>query len=386
MILRTLFPFPCNNEYTSHLPFSLVRHLSQTDLRAELWVARRGPKAREDFVHAVFPYNLHSLVVRANRTIQPKNDWARQVIEHRYRGAFRDGDTALLSRGCSLELLQWLRSRGHVIFLERVNVMDHMAKRIIEDAFARAGWPAEHFYSQNVLDGEQAQAETANFIFSANPAVTESLLERGIPRERILECSYGWDPERFNMTVRALPEIAGVTVLFVGSIGMRKGAHLLLNAWSKAGIDGRLVLLGEIEPLIAKHCADLLQREDVIHLPYNPDPGPVYRSADIFALPTLEEGGPLVSYEAMGNGLPIVTSRMGAGNIIGHRKEGLVVDPHDQNQLIEALWQLAKSAEMRRAMGEAGRIRAAEYTWDKVAQRRYDLIKGALLKSAGQGC
>ena len=160
--------------------------------------------------------------------------------------------------------------RGHVIFLERANTMDHMAKRILEDAFARAAWPMGHSDTQEVLDSEQAQAEAANFIFSANPAVKESFLERGIPKEKILECSYGWDPERFTMTAPALPEIDGVTVLFVGSIGMRKGAHLLLNAWSKAGIIGRLVLLGRMEPLIAKYCADYLQRQDVIHLPITP--------------------------------------------------------------------------------------------------------------------
>ncbi len=385
MTLRALYPYPCNNDHSSHLPYSLVRHLSKTDLRAELWVMRRGPRARAKFVRAVFPNKLHSLVIRLNRTIQPKKNWARQVIEHRYMRALRHGDVALVSRGCSLELLHALRDKGHVIFLERVNTMDHMAKRILEDAFARAAWPMEHSYSQEVLDGEQAQAEAANFIFSANPVVTESLLERGIPNEKILECSYGWDPERFTRTARALPEIDGVTVLFVGSIGMRKGAHLLLKAWSKAGIIGRLVLLGRVEPLIARHCADHLQRRDVIHLPYSPDPGPVYLSADIFAFPTLEEGSPLVGYEAMGNGLPIVTSAMGAGSIIRHRREGLVVDPHDQDQLIEALRQLAKDTEMRRAMGEAGRIRAANYTWDKVAQRRYDLIKKALARPAGQG-
>ena len=87
----------------------------------------------------------------------------------------------------------------------------------------------------------------------------------------------------------------------------------------------------------------------------------------------------------MGNGLPIITTPMGAGNVIRHRKEGLVIDPYDQDAWIAALRQLAKDAEMRRMIGEAGRIRAAEYTWDKVARRRYDLIKGAMLRSASQG-
>ena len=378
MTLRVLFPFACNNEHSSHLPFSLVRHLSSTDLRAELWVTRRGPMARANFVRAVFPGKLQSLVNRMNTVVQPKNNWPRKVVEHFYLRSFRKGDVALLSRGCSLELLRALRARGHVIFLERVNAMDHMAKRILEDAFVRAGWPVEHSYTQEMLDGEQAQVDIANFVFSANPLVTESLLERGIAEEKILECSYGWDAERFTRPERALPEINGVTVLFVGSVGMRKGAHLLLKAWSKAGIEGRLVLLGHMEPLIARHCTEFLQRRDVVHLPYNADPGPLYNSADIFAFPTLEEGGPLVSYEAMGNGLAIVTSPVGAGRIVRHRQEGLVVDPHDEHGWIEALRCLAQDAGMRRALGGGGRIRAADYTWDRVAQHRHELIANAL--------
>ena len=268
------------------------------------------------------------------------------------------------------------------MFRECTNNMAHTVKRIIDDAFARAGWPVEHPYlvvdPQLQLDGEQAQVETADFIFSPSPAVTASLRERGVPDAKILRTSYGWDPERFRTTARALPPSDGVTVLFVGSIGVRKGAHLLLEAWSRAGIAGRLVLAGEMEPSIAKHCAEHLNRKDVIHLPFHPDPAPVYRSADVFGFPTLEEGSPLVSYEALGTGLPIVTTPMGAGDIIRHGQEGLVVEPHDREALVGALRELAADVGMRRAMGEAGQIRAAEYTWDKVAQRRYALIKKAL--------
>lgn len=378
MKLRTLFPYPCNNEIVGHTAFSLARHLSGTDLHAELWVMTRGPRARARFVRTPLPRKVLALIHRANRLMQPESNWVRWMLERRYAGAFREGDAAHVFRGCSLELVQSLRARGHVVFLERVNTMDHMARRIIEDAFARAGWPAEHFYTQAVLDRQQAQAEAASFVISPSPAVTESLLERGIPEERILKSSYGWDPERFRTAERALPEIDGATVLFVGSIGMRKGAHLLLKAWSKARIDGRLVLAGPVEPLIAKYCADLLSRGDVIHLPYDPNVARVYRSADIFAFPTLEEGSALVTYEAIGNGLPVVTSPMGAGSVIRDGKEGLVVDPHETQQLVAALRDLAGDAEKRRAMGERGRARAAEYTWQKVAQRRYELMRKAM--------
>ena len=121
--------------------------------------------------------------------------------------------------------------------------MDHTIKRIMDEEFARLGWTldqdgdwARGARVQEMLDEDQAQVEAAHFIFSPSPLVTESLREGGVPEHKILSCSYGWDPSRFHTTRRALPEIDGITVLFVGSIGPRKGAHLLLDVWSRAGL------------------------------------------------------------------------------------------------------------------------------------------------------
>jgi glycosyltransferase involved in cell wall biosynthesis len=395
-MLRTLFPWDCNDEWTSHVPFALTRFLAPTDLRAELWVRTRGPRARAEFVRSVLPDSMSPLVAlatRINRRIQPRNraafatetpaDLVTRILEARYVRALRQGDAAHVFRGCSPRTLRAIKARGAVIVLEMSNTMGHTVTRILEDAYRRADWPVEHDKSpremQAALDLQLKQAEYSDFIFSPSPGVAESLLEVGIPDSKILSTSYGWDPDRFSSgNARTLPGISGVTVLFVGSVCVRKGAHLLLQAWSRAGIDGRLVLLGPIGHRIATHCAHLLNRPDVLCLPFNPDPAPFYRSADMFVLPTLEEGSALATYEAMGVGLPIVTSPMGAGSIVRHEKEGCVVDPHSEEDLIAALRRMAGDADLRRSFGEAGRARALQFTWDKVAARRYDLIRSAL--------
>jgi hypothetical protein len=383
--LRALFPFHCDNDLTSHPPFSLVRYLSATDLRAELWVTGRGPRAREPFVREGLPSGMRWIADNLSRVIQPRAQWTRRITESRFASAFRPGDAAWVYRGCSTTLIHRLRGGGCPVFLERVNTMDDTSRRIIADAFSRAGWPVEPPYDvESPLDADRAHVLAADFVFSPSPAVTDSLLEQGVAREKVLETSYGWDPGRFAGQGPDLPPIDGITVLFVGSIGLRKGAHLLLDAWGRAKIRGRLVLVGRLEPLIARRCTAQLARPDVIHLDYHPDPAPAFRAADLFAFPTLEEGSPLVSYEAIGNGLPVITSAIGAGAIIRHEVEGLIVDPHDSEGLVTNLRRLAEDVHMRKRMGSAARLRAAEYTWEKVAKRRYHLVRSALRSTGAE--
>ena len=102
--------------------------------------------------------------------------------------------------------------------------------------------------------------------------------------------------------------------------------------------------------------------------------GIYYRKADIFAIASLEEGSPLVTYEAMAHGLPILGSPMGAGGIVRDGVDGLVIPPYDEAAWVEALQRLASSAELREQMGNSARQRAGELTWDKVAVKRAALM------------
>jgi glycosyltransferase involved in cell wall biosynthesis len=386
-MLRIIFPWNCNDDWTGHPPFALTRHLSRTDLRAELWVRRRGPRARVPFVHAAVPERLEPLVWlarRINRWLLPVGDWVSPIINRRYVRGLGRGDMAILYRACPMSMFEAIKRRGAVIALELSNTMPHTIYRLLEEAYRRAGWPVQHDLEprelQAELDRTLRKAQLADVIVSPSPAVTQSLREVGIPEPKILSTSYGWDPDRFRGASRPppLPAIDGVTVLFVGTVCERKGAHLLLDAWRRAGIDGRLVLLGGIGTYLAHQCAELLRQPNVIQQPFVADPSPYFHAADLLVLPTLEEGSPLVIYEAMGVGLPVLTSPMGAGEVLRHDREGLVIDPYDQEALIAMLRRLARDVDLRRRLGSAGRARAREYTWDRVAQRRYSLIHAAL--------
>jgi phosphatidylinositol alpha-mannosyltransferase len=75
-----------------------------------------------------------------------------------------------------------------------------------------------------------------------------------------------------------------------------------------------------------------------------------------------------VLIEAMAAGKPVVASDIpGYRFVLQAGKQGLLVPPEDSPALAEALIRLVRDPAARAAMGEAGRRRAADFSWQHVA-------------------
>lgn len=270
----------------------------------------------------------------------------------------------------SLATIKELKRRGITVFREMINGPRWVAQAILNEAYERLKLPPSHGLEDASSDEERLALNAVDYAFSPNAMVTASLLKTGLPPHKILEASYGWEPKRFTGTEHLLPPTEGVTVLFVGTICVRKGAHLLLDYWARSKLRGRLILAGDIEPAIRQSCATLLARDDVHVMDYVSDAGALYRSADIFAFPTLEEGGPQVTYEACGCGLPVITTPMGAGRIATNGKQGFVLDPYDGQGWIAAMQTLAEDLPLRQRMAVAARESSEAFRWERVGASR----------------
>jgi glycosyltransferase involved in cell wall biosynthesis len=170
-----------------------------------------------------------------------------------------------------------------------------------------------------------------------------------------------------------LERAANPIVLFVGTVDVRKGVPWLLKAWSKAKLRGRLLLAGPVSAEVANGCGDLLSQPNVQCLGHVQDVAIVYDAADMFVLPTWEEGAPLVTLEAMAAGLPCITPAMGTAGAVTDQ-EGVLVEPGDVDALAEAMARLAADPELRRELGGNARACAQEFTWDKVGRRRFERL------------
>ncbi|NTW42079.1 MAG: glycosyltransferase family 4 protein, partial [Cellulomonadaceae bacterium] len=130
----------------------------------------------------------------------------------------------------------------------------------------------------------------------------------------------------------------------------------------------------EIAELVAEHT-----RSGRVRLwGYADNPGAIYAGSDVFVFPTWEEGGPQVTYEAAGCGLPVITTPMGAARLVEHERTGLVVAPGSPGQLATAIRRLADDIEARHAYGAAARAAASAVTYERVGADRARLVRQVL--------
>jgi glycosyltransferase involved in cell wall biosynthesis len=156
--------------------------------------------------------------------------------------------------------------------------------------------------------------------------------------------------------------------LFMGRLHPRKGALLLAEAFRAANIpDARLVIAGPDEGEMAQIQA--LADERIILTGYvgGTDRLAAFAAADVFALPAVGEGLPMVVLEAMGAGLPIIVSPGCNLPDVAEHGAGLEVLP-EIGSLEGALRTLLTNADQRAKMGAAAQTLVREkFTWDSIA-------------------
>jgi phosphatidylinositol alpha-mannosyltransferase len=171
-----------------------------------------------------------------------------------------------------------------------------------------------------------------------------------------------------------------LNILFLGRFEERKGLIHLLKAYHrlrKRHVDARLLVVGTgPKSREYRRFVGLRGIRDVEWLGRvsDDDKARYFASADIFCSPaTGQESFGIVLLEAMAAGIPIVASDIhGYKNVMQRGVQGLLVEPRNPRALAAALYKLAGDPDLRHRMGEEGRARAPEYSWDRVTERIVD--------------
>jgi glycosyltransferase involved in cell wall biosynthesis len=187
---------------------------------------------------------------------------------------------------------------------------------------------------------------------------------------KILRLYNGVDLERFRPDLSAPRE--SNLIVTVGRLEEKKGFHHLIRACQlleDRKISFRCIMVGDgserenlRREIVAVGLGDRVTlagaqpQEELID---------ILRSATLFVLPSVvtatgdRDGLPTVLLEALGSGLPVISTTVaGIPEIIDDRKTGLLVPPGDPLALAAAIAELLDNAELRACLARAGRLKA----------------------------
>lgn len=166
-------------------------------------------------------------------------------------------------------------------------------------------------------------------------------------------------------------------VLYVGRIQPRKNLPRLIEAFARVrerhpDLPHHLILAGAagwMEQDTYRAAQDSPAREHIRFLGYIPaeDLPALIASADVLALVSLWEGFGLPVIEAMGCGTAVLTSNCSSLPEAAGDAAALA-DPYDVQAITEALERLCLDEAYRSELERRGRIRAAQFTWERTAE------------------
>ena len=367
MKVTVLFPNVATGGQVSHVCFSIYGNFpGRSEAHIHCHSLERG--FRSPVARPAVPPALNRLAWKIEKARPFVHD---RTVRRFLRDAVSRKGVAVLWPGSVVEAAKALRAQGCDLVMEMINCHQATARRILIDAYQRAGMALNHGISDHSVARESEVYALADAIFSPSPMTRLSLLENGVPAEKILDTAFGWSPEHNRILTEGVPKSDVFTAVFAGTVCVRKGAHLLAAAWRDAGLrEGRLLFAGAATDDFAGGRAALLAGDGISCLGHRSDLPALLAAAHVFAFPTLEEGGPIVTYEAAAAGLAIVTTPMGAGAVIRNGVDGIVLDPFDHDGWVEALRKLSEDASLRSRLGESARQRAKEFTFEKTALQR----------------
>lgn len=215
-----------------------------------------------------------------------------------------------------------------------------------------------------------------SFMESSKPSQKRHIISLLSKAERIIVLSDSWKkyfsqyipPEKLlvicNPCENLLTEYKKknnprVNIIFLGRLGHRKGSYDLVEA-VRLIKDSNFVLNlygdGEVEETKALVAKYRLGDRVIVHgWVHHSKVREIHDAGDILVLPSYAEGLPMSILEAIGNGLPVVSTNVGGiPEAVTDGENGFIISPGDIPALSQRLEALINDSSLRERMGRKG--------------------------------
>jgi len=278
-----------------------------------------------------------------------------------------------LSNG-DIEVVRAARHAG--LFVVHEQILNPDVGRILREERERFPGIERQNSLEKVIADEQCdidQWREAQLLLAPSEFVRASMVRMGADQGKIAVVEYGLSEE----WLRTVTDPIAGRVLFVGSVGLRKGNHYLAQAkriLDRRHVEAEIRIIGPADPSILR-CREFQGPTYCGQVP-RPLMSEEYRRADVFVLPSLSEGCALVHLEALACGIPTITTP-NCGSVVRDCVDGFIVPIRDPEALAEKIQTVVENRELRERMSRQARERAREFTWARYGERLLHAVSAA---------
>lgn len=255
--------------------------------------------------------------------------------------------------------------------------------QLLVNGYEKANLPTEHLhkiFNPERLAQTSLECKLVDYIQVPSLFVARTFIEQGFNAEKILYAPFGADLRIFKRPEIKLPQ--KFRIIYVGSLSILKGVHILLEAFAKLNLpNAELYLIGslseEIKPFFTKY-----NHKNITYIPPQSQTEIVkyLNQSSIFSINSLQDGFPQVVPQAMACGLPVICSEnVGSADLVENNENGFVIPVGDIESLqTKILYFYENPTEVLR-MGTAAQLKIQQqYTWDKYGEKCHEFYTKCL--------
>ncbi|HEY0087211.1 MAG TPA: glycosyltransferase family 4 protein, partial [Candidatus Lokiarchaeia archaeon] len=231
----------------------------------------------------------------------------------------------------------------------------------------------------------------SDHIIAVSNANKKKLIELGVKEDMIFVIPNGIYLYELKNVKNPKKKKDETKIVWTGRMVEIKGLKNLIKAMKivvTSYPDSKLALIGDgpLKNNLMNLSEDLCLKENIDFIGYVKNEAILeyLENSDIFVLPSTFEGFGISALEAMNCSKPIIGSNIGGiVDIIEDKKNGLLVEPENHQQLAEKICYLIEHPVDRIRMGKEGRkIAEKNFTWEKIAGKTFELYSKLLKNSS----
>jgi glycosyltransferase involved in cell wall biosynthesis len=340
-----------------------------------------NPDIRPDLTRLFYPFAFWTKATWKLASLD-QWEWLRSAAHPAFdlwaRSYMKPGDNVISSYGYANSCFRYARKTGGKTFINAGNSHPEQFWEIVSSEHKKWGidrWPMPPHWNER---GRRMLALT-DYILSPSSYVTKSFIKRGWSSDRVLYLPYPVDLSVFSAPPdarRVKTKTSPLRVICTGSVSVRKGFPYLLEAVRIISREREVILM--LTDVVESSMRDVLPKYADVPIEWSPplphkELADRLRTADVFALLSLEEGMARTVTEALACGLSaVVTSNTGSSDFIRTGINGEIVPICDATAAAEAI---LKCAERPQPSSETAHKLLEELSFAKFSERFVGILQ-----------